>query len=163
MITFTIVESPYRVADGTPRAEVELARNLAYVRAAMRDCFHRKEIPIPSHALYTQPGVLDDAAPDERALGIGAGKLIAQFLGAARSYAKIPGLVVVRHAFYIDRGESSGMRDARPWSREFPGLNAPEDRRLGEWWGKEHDHLWALTVNGVLYSPGAPPTSAMFD
>src|SRR5262245_7405639 len=59
-----IVESPYA-------GDVE--RNLNYVRACMRDCLLRGEAPFASHALYTQPGVLDDNTPHERALGIGAG------------------------------------------------------------------------------------------
>lgn len=61
-----IIESPYA-------GEVE--RNLAYLRAAMADCLRRGEAPFASHALYTQPGVLDDTVPAERALGIEAGLL----------------------------------------------------------------------------------------
>jgi hypothetical protein len=59
-----IVESPFA-------GDVE--RNLRYLRAALRDCLLRGEAPFASHALYTQPGVLDDNEPGERALGIEAG------------------------------------------------------------------------------------------
>lgn len=59
-----ILESPYAG---------DIARNLAYVRAAMADCLARNESPYASHALLTQPGVLDDADPDERRKGIAAG------------------------------------------------------------------------------------------
>lgn len=59
-----ILESPFA-------GEVE--RNLAYVRECMRWALTRGMSPFASHALYTQPGVLDDNDPDERKLGIAAG------------------------------------------------------------------------------------------
>lgn len=59
-----VIESPYA-------GDVEL--NLRYLRACMRDCLLRGESPFASHGLYTQPGVLDDGDPDERAIGIRAG------------------------------------------------------------------------------------------
>ena len=59
-----IIESPY--AGNVPL-------NLLYLRACMRDCLSRGEAPFASHALYTQPGVLDDGDPAERAHGIEAG------------------------------------------------------------------------------------------
>lgn len=80
------MESPYA-------GDVE--RNLGYLRACMRDCLLRGEAPFASHALYTQPGVLDDLSPDERALGIEAGLSWG---------AKADATVV-----YCDLGQSSGM------------------------------------------------------
>lgn len=59
-----ILESPYA-------GDVET--NTAYARAAMRDSLTRGEAPLASHLFYTQPRVLDDGVPDERALGIEAG------------------------------------------------------------------------------------------
>lgn len=59
-----IIESPYAG---------DVDRNLRYLRAAMRDCLLRGEAPFASHALYTQPGVLDDDMPLEREMGIHAG------------------------------------------------------------------------------------------
>lgn len=59
-----IIESPYA-------GNVE--RNLEYAREAMKDCLKRGEAPLASHLLYTQPGILDDSLPEERALGIEAG------------------------------------------------------------------------------------------
>ena len=82
-----LVESPFA---GDTEA------HLVYCRAAMRDCFDRGEIPFASHALYTQPGVLDDLDPRERALGIGGG-----FAWGAHA-----AMTVV----YCDRGISRGMR-----------------------------------------------------
>lgn len=81
-----IVESPYA-------GDVE--RNVAYARAALADCLARGEAPIASHLLYTQPGVLDDLKPEERALGIQAGLAWAKVADAA--------------VFYTDRGWSAGM------------------------------------------------------
>jgi hypothetical protein len=59
-----IVESPYA-------GDVEL--NVAYARAALKDCLARGEAPLASHLLYTQPGVLDDNVLEERKKGIEAG------------------------------------------------------------------------------------------
>jgi hypothetical protein len=95
-----IVESPYAG---------EIERNIAYARAALADCLRRGEAPIASHLLYTQPGVLDDAVPEERALGIEAGLQWGRAADAA--------------VFYIDIGWSPGMEAAlarhkaegRPW------------------------------------------------
>lgn len=63
-----IVESPY-----AGKTEFEIARNVVYARACMRDCLMRGEAPFASHLLYTQPGILDDNNPEERALGIKVG------------------------------------------------------------------------------------------
>ena len=59
-----IIESPFA-------GDVEL--NVRYARACLRDCLLRGEAPLASHLLYTQPGVLDDNDPWERATGIEAG------------------------------------------------------------------------------------------
>ena len=81
-----VVESPFAG---------DIEANMAYARAAIRDCLMRDESPAASHLLYTQPGVLDDNDPQQRALGINAGH--AWFHGAHA--------VVV----YQDRGISKGM------------------------------------------------------
>ena len=80
-----IVESPYAG---------DVDRNVAYARAAMRDCLLRGEAPYASHLLYTQPGVLDDNDPEERKLGIEAGL----------AWGGLATTVV-----YTDRGISPGM------------------------------------------------------
>ena len=61
----------------------------------MRDCLLRGEAPFASHALYTQPGVLDDDIPDERDAGIVAG-----FVWREAASATV---------VYTDLGVSSGM------------------------------------------------------
>lgn len=59
-----IIESPFAG---------DTERNIAYARAAMKDCLQRGEAPYASHLLYTQDGVLDDTIPEERTLGMSAG------------------------------------------------------------------------------------------
>lgn len=81
-----ILESPYA-------GDVE--GNLEYARAAMRDCLRRGEAPIASHLLYTQPGILRDDVPEERARGIAAGLLWGEQADAT--------------VVYTDRGISRGM------------------------------------------------------
>ena len=81
-----IVESPYA-------GDVE--KNVEYARAAIRDSLSRGEAPIASHLLYTQPGILDDDIPDERAWGIDAGL----------AWREVAEASVV----YIDLGVSRGM------------------------------------------------------
>ena len=104
-----VIESPYA-------GDVE--RNLAYVRACMADCLRRGEAPFASHALYTQPGVLDDKVPEQRALGIAAGLEV-----AARFDLR---------AFYLDLGWSNGMRAAHELC---VATGQPfEGRYLYEWW-----------------------------
>lgn len=103
-----IVESPFA-------GDVE--RNTAYARAAMRDCLQRGEAPFASHLLYTQPGVLRDDVPAERALGIEAGF-------AFRQHA-------ARTVVYQDCGISAGMRQGIHHANE---LGQPvEYRSLPEW------------------------------
>lgn len=85
-----ILESPYA---GTPD---QIAANLSYARACLRDCLARGEAPIASHMLYTQPGVLDDDIFRERLFGIAAGLAWQAVADACVAY--------------IDRGVSSGMR-----------------------------------------------------
>src|SRR3989344_4270049 len=82
-----IVESPFA-------GNVE--RNVAFARACLRDCLMRGEAPFASHLLYTQPGVLNDNIPEERALVINAGLVWGERAEAS--------------AVYIDLGISKGMR-----------------------------------------------------
>jgi len=83
----TIIESPYA-------GDVE--SNLIYLRRCLRDSLMRGEAPYASHALYTQPGVLDDRDPAQRERGISAG------WDWMRRADKV--------AVYCDRGVSDGMR-----------------------------------------------------
>lgn len=86
-----IVESPYAA-----ETDEEIALNVKYARAAIRDCLMRGEAPIASHLLYTQEGVLDDKIPEERRHGMEA--------GLAWRHAAEATIV------YTDRGISAGMK-----------------------------------------------------
>ena len=81
-----IVESPYAG---------DIAANVAYAQACVRDCLMRGEAPFASHLLYTQPSVLRDEVPEERQQGI----------NAALAWYQVADASVV----YADRGISSGM------------------------------------------------------
>lgn len=105
-----IVESPYA-------GDVE--RNLRYLRAAMRDCLLRGEAPYASHALYTQPGVLDDTLREERALGIEAGL----------QWGALAEATVVYTDLGYSRGMEQGIARARAEGRPV------EVRSLPEWGG----------------------------
>lgn len=106
-----ILESPYA-------GDVE--RNVCYLRACLRDSLLRNEAPFASHAIYTQPGVLDDTHPPERTRGIVAG-----FAWKA---------LAVKTVVYEDLGVSPGMRLAVERSRELG--QTIECRRLGESWSQ---------------------------
>lgn len=82
-----VLESPF-VGD--------ITANIDYARTCVRDSVLRGEAPIASHLLFTQPGILADADPAERALGIAAGL----------AWLHVADASVV----YTDRGISSGMR-----------------------------------------------------
>ncbi|MBZ9847213.1 hypothetical protein LB565_04320 [Mesorhizobium sp. CA14] len=104
-----ILESPYAG---------DVDRNVAYARAAMRDCLARGDAPAASHLLYTQPGVLDDGNPEERARGIAAGL----------AWGRVAEATVV----YTDRGISNGMMQGI--ERADAEGRPVEWRTLGEEW-----------------------------
>lgn len=82
-----ILESPYAG---------DIGANVEYARACLRDALLRGEAPIASHLLYTQPGVLRDEVPAERAYGIDAGL----------AWRRVADASVV----YVDRGITKGMQ-----------------------------------------------------
>lgn len=86
-----IIESPYAARPGGSSLE----ENVSYARKCLADSLKRGEAPFASHLLYTQPDVLNDGDPLERALGMDAGF----------AWGKAAEL----SAFYVDRGVSSGM------------------------------------------------------
>lgn len=94
-----VLESPYAGARWDVPEDHPAARNLRYLRAAMHDCVQRGETPYPSHAILTQPGVLRDEVPEERARGIEAGFVMGRVLAAAGA----------PRVFYVDLGWSGGM------------------------------------------------------
>ncbi len=82
-----IIESPYAG---------DIPGNVTYARRCVRDSLLRGEAPIASHLLYTQPGILCDDIPAERAHGINAGL----------SWRRVAECSVV----YTDRGITAGMQ-----------------------------------------------------
>lgn len=70
--------------------------HVAYARAAAHDALvNHHEAPFASHLIYTQPDVLDDHDPDQRALGIAAGLTW--------------GETAEKTVIYADLGVTSGM------------------------------------------------------
>lgn len=104
-----ILESPYAG---------DVDRNTRYARACMADCLARGESPFVSHALYTQPGVLDDTVPAERRLGIEAGFAWRSVADATVVYADLG----------ITPGMAYGIEHAERCERDI------EYRRLGGVW-----------------------------
>lgn len=127
-----IIESPFAG---------DIERNLRYLRAAMRDCLKRGEAPYASHALYTQPGVLDDGDAAERKHGIEAGF----------AWRKHADATVV----YTDLGTSTGMGYGIKAALDLAsyndtpgyGYHAIEYRSLGEEWEAQ-----AIAAEGVFTS-----------
>lgn len=70
--------------------------NIEYLKRCIRDCLLRGEAPMASHGLYAQPGVFDDAKPEERKIGMEAGW----------AFYHVPG---VRCVVYDELGVSPGM------------------------------------------------------
>jgi hypothetical protein len=70
--------------------------NVAYARECVMDCLRRGESAYASHLFFTQPGILDDTIPEQRALGIQAGL----------AWAEAADATVV----YMDLGVSQGMQ-----------------------------------------------------
>lgn len=102
-----VIESPYAG---------DMARNETYARRAMRDSVERGEAPFASHLLYTQPGILDENNPKERALGIECGY-------AWSDHAD-------KIVFYVDYGMSPGMQSAL--NRALLQNARIETRKIGE-------------------------------
>lgn len=105
----------------------DVATNLRYLEACLRDCLLRNEAPFASHAIYVGP--LDDGDPNERDLGIRAGF----------AWRDVADVTVV----YIDRGISKGMElgiaDAGMKRRPI------EYRQLGGGWATDSSSVLPAT------------------
>lgn len=114
-----VIESPFgRNVDGSVASSEIIERNRRYLRACMADCLKRDEAPIASHALYTQPGVLDDSKPEEREKGMLAGW----------AWHRVAGVIAV----YADLGITPGMMAGRDHAARINV--AIETRHLGPPW-----------------------------
>ncbi len=90
-MTPVVIESPYA-------GNVKL--NLHYLDLCILDCIKRGETPYASHKMLTT--ALDDADEEDRSVGITAGRAMAVSI-------RLHGGTV---AFYVDLGNSTGMRAA---------------------------------------------------
>jgi len=97
----------------------DIEKNLEYARKCMRDCFLKNEFPFASHLLYTQEGILDDAIPEERKLGIHAGL----------TWGKFAEVTVVYTDLGITEGMKQGIERAKKEGRtiEIRKINVGED------------------------------------
>jgi len=105
-----LIESPFR-----GDSYEETRDNILYARLCVRDSLLRGEAPYASHLFYTQTGILNDTIEEERIRGINAG--LAWGANAELS------------AFYMDRGDSSGMKYGRINAKECG--RRIEERSLG--------------------------------
>lgn len=126
------IESPYA-------GDVE--RNLEYARAAMRDSLMRGEAPIGSHLIYTQPGILDDTIPEEREMGMEAGK----------AWGRHAELVAV----YMDLGLSGGMK----WGIDYHMTKGTpiEYRTIPEWDGSVYSKCLKWYMANEVGQAFTPP------
>jgi len=74
----------------------DVETNIRYARACVVDCLKRGEAPYASHLFFTQEGILDDTVPEERTLGMEAGKVWS--------------IMAEKTVVYTDRGMSGGMK-----------------------------------------------------
>ena len=102
-----IIESPYMG---------NIDNNVAYARACVRDSLSRGEAPIASHLLYTQPGVLRDAVPEERQWGIDAGL----------AWGAVAEATIVYTDLGISRGMEYGIKHANTAGRPVEYRKVPE-------------------------------------
>jgi len=101
-----VIESPFAG---------DIAKNLKYLRAAMADCLSRGEAPFASHALYTQPGVLDDTKESERKKGMEAGF----------EWAFMADKSVVYTDLGISKGMEAGIQHAIAHNRDIEYRSLP--------------------------------------
>jgi hypothetical protein len=109
----------------------DVARNVRYARACVRDCLLRGEAPMASHLLYTQPGVLNDERPEDRQLGMAAGF----------AWGHLAQATVVYTDLGISPGMEAGIQQARGDHRPV------EMRLLGAGWevGSAYPTRWPGT------------------
>lgn len=135
-----IIESPFAG---------DIERNLRYLRACMDDCRKRGEAPFASHALYTQPGVLDDTNPEERTEGIEMGF----------AWRHVADATVVYKDLGVSRGMTYGIKAAEDLasynSTPGHGHHVIEERVLGDGWEQRAiereirmPNAWCDSLNG---------------
>lgn len=115
-----VIESPYgTLPDGSRCSMDQIAENVVYAKACVRDCLNRGESPYASHLFFTQEGLLDDHDPTQRRRGMEAG-----FAWGAHA-----GIVAV----YTDLGITQGMKEGT--HRAFERGQIIIERKLDGYWG----------------------------
>jgi len=99
----------------------QVAENVSYARACIRDALSRGDAPIASHLLYTQPGILDDDQPIERQWGIDAGLV----------WGRVADATVVYTDLGISRGMKYGIEAAERDGRPIEYRTLPDDVLAG--------------------------------
>lgn len=116
--TLVNLESPYAG---------DIERNTIYARFCMRDSIvNHNEAPFASHLLYTQPYILRDDIPEERALGIETGL----------EFARVTSKTVV----YTDLGITPGMKQAIE-NAEHNGVELEMRRLTRDYWDQYINEL----------------------
>ncbi len=98
----------------------DVAKNVRYAKACMRDSLERGEAPYASHLLFAQEGILDDTVHNERRLGMEAGF----------AWGAVAAVRAVYWNLGVSRGMEEGIRLARIAGQEV------DFRRLPEGWDK---------------------------
>lgn len=101
-----ILESPF---GGDP------LRFVVYGRACIAHSLSLGEAPMAMHLLYTQPGILDDADPAQRELG----------MEAAFAWYEVAEKVVVYRDFGISRGMEAGILRAIAYGLQIDYRSLP--------------------------------------
>ena len=99
----------------------DVETNIKYARACVADSLKRGEAPYASHLFYTQEGILDDTVPEERKLGMEAGKVWS--------------MMAEKSVVYTDRGMSGGMKWGIEEAKKAGRI--VEYRHLGGKWATE--------------------------
>lgn len=99
-----VIESPY-----AGKTLEEIAKNILFARACLRDSLLRGEVPFASHLLYTQPGILNDDDVKEKVLGINAGLYL----------VKNANLTAVYDNLGISEGMEYGIKEAKKMNRKI--------------------------------------------
>jgi hypothetical protein len=114
-----LIESPFMFRHECENMRIiGQLRNVTYARLAARDCLLRGYAPYGSHLFFPQPLILDDDISEERELGIYAGL----------EWGKAAEVSL----FYVDLGESTGMRIGRKSAIDY-GRSCLPDIRLSGW------------------------------
>lgn len=111
-LRLVVLETPYAG---------NIARNVKYARACMSDCLRLADVPYASHLLYTQPGVLDDNDPPQRALGMEAGF----------AWGRAAAATVVYTDLGVSRGMQAGIERAESEGRKVEYRKLPADVMRG--------------------------------